>query len=336
MRKYNVAIVGATGAVGQELLKILAERSFPYGRLSLLASERSEGKTITFQGREHQVRATTTDSFEGVDIVLFAGGSAAVEFAPAAVKAGAVVIDNGSSFRYDDAVPLVVPEVNPEDVRWHQGIIANPNCSTIQMVVALKPLHDAARIKRVVVSTYQAVSGAGLPGLHELERQAADITAGRAVKVEAFQHQIAFNLIPQIDKLQDNLYYREEMKMVWETQKMLHDPHIRVCATCVRVPVFRSHSESVNVETERKLSVEETRELLRNAPGVKVIDDPAASEYPMPFYTCDTDDVYVGRIREDISCDNGIAMWVVADQIRKGAATNAIQIAELLVKEGLV
>ena len=336
MKKYNIAIVGASGAVGHELLKIMAERDFPVGELKLLATERSAGKKIEFKGEKYPVETTTEDSFAGIDIALFAGGEASKIYGPAAVAAGAVVIDNSSNFRYVDDVPLVVPEVNPEDVRWHKGIIANPNCSTIQMMVALKPLHDAAKIKRIIVSTYQAVSGAGLPGLQELEEQVMMISSGQPVVPSAFKHQIAFNLIPQIDVLTDNGYYKEEMKMVWETQKIFHDPDIKVAATCVRVPVFRSHSEAITVELEKPLSVEEARAALENAPGVRVVDDPAENIYPMPWYTSDTDDVYVGRIRKDISCENGLNIWVVADQIRKGAATNAIQIAELLIKENLV
>lgn len=337
VKACNIAIVGASGAVGQEFLKILAERDFPVGELRLLATERSEGKQLAFRGREYTVARTTPDSFAGMDIALFAGGSASKTYAADAVAAGAVVIDNSSSFRYDPAVPLVIPEVNPEDVRWHKGIIANPNCSTIQMLVALKPLHDAARIRRILVSTYQAVSGAGLPGLHELESQAAHLMRGEEIDPpQAFPYQIAFNLIPQIDVLLEDGYYKEEMKMVWETQKIFHDENIRVAATCVRVPVFRSHSEAVTVELERPLSPEEARECLRRAPGVVVMDDPAAQKYPMPFYTSDTDEVYVGRIRRDLSAENSLHLWVVADQIRKGAATNAIQIAELLLRENLI
>ena len=337
MRTYNVAIVGASGAVGHELLKILAERDFPVGELRLLATERSEGKMISFQGKDYRVERTTEDSFKDMHIALFAGGEASKIYGQAAIDAGAVVIDNSSNFRYDPKVPLVVPEVNPEDVRWHKGLIANPNCSTIQMVVALKPLHDAAKMKRVIVSTYQAVSGAGLPGLQELKAQTEKIAAGEPIDApNAFSYQIAFNLIPQIDKLHDNGYYKEEMKMTWETQKIFHDDTIRVAATCVRVPVYRSHSEAVTVELEKPLTPEEARNLLAAAPGIIVIDEPGENKYPMPFYTCDTDEVYVGRIRKDISCDNGINMWVVADQIRKGAATNAIQIAELLIKDGLI
>ncbi|MEG1537465.1 MAG: aspartate-semialdehyde dehydrogenase [Clostridiales bacterium] len=336
MKRYHIAIVGATGVVGQELLKILAERNFPVGELSLLASERSEGKIIVWQGREYQVHATTEDSFKGVDIALFAGGSAALTYGAAAVKAGAVVIDNSSNFRYDPEVPLIVPEVNPQDVHAHKGIIANPNCSTIQMVVALKPLHDAARIKKIIVSTYQAVSGAGLPGLQELQQQSAQLSRGEAVTPTAFPYQIAFNVIPNIDVLEDNGYYKEEMKMVWETRKMFHDDEIRISATAVRVPVFRSHSEAITIETEKPLSPEQAREILSVAANVVVIDEPGEKKYPMPLFCSDTDQVYVGRIRKDLAFDNGLCLWVVADQIRKGAATNAVQIAELLLSEKML
>lgn len=338
MKQYNVAIVGASGAVGHEFLKVLAERNFPIKELRLLATERSEGKRIAFRGKEYTVSATTADSFKGIDIALFAGGEASKLYAADAVKAGAVVIDNSSNFRYVDDVPLVVPEVNPEDVRWHKGIIANPNCTTIIALVALKPLHDAARITRLICSSYQAVSGAGLPGLHELEEQTRRIVAGEPIDPpSAFTHQIAFNVIPRIDKLQDNGYFKEEMKMVWETRKMFHDDQIRVAATCVRVPVYRSHSESLTIETERPLSPDEAREVLRKAPGVTVVDDPANDVYPMPLDTSDQDNVFVGRIREDISCPgHGLNLWVCGDQIRKGAATNAVQIAELLVEYGMI
>ena len=336
MKSYNLAIVGASGAVGHEFLKVLAERDFPIAELRLLATERSAGKRIDFKGRTYTVEKTTAESFRGMDIALFAGGAASLEFGPAAVAAGAVVIDNSSNYRYRDDVPLVVPEVNPEDVRWHQGIIANPNCSTIQLVVALKPLHDAARIKRIICSTYQAVSGAGMPGLTELTEQTGRILRDEPIQPEAFKYQIAFNVIPQIDVLSEDGYYKEEMKMLWETRKMFHDPEIRVACTCVRVPVLRSHSESVTIETEKPLSPEEARALLAKAPGVVVVDDPAQFQFPMPIMASDTDLVYVGRIRKDLSADNGLALWVVADQIRKGAATNAVQIAELLVREGLV
>ena len=337
MKTYNVAIVGASGAVGNEFLKILAEREFPIGELRLLATKRSAGKKVTFMGKEYTIQETTKDSFEGMDIALFAGGSASKEFADPAVKAGAIVIDNSSAFRYDPDVPLVVPEVNPEDAKLHHGIIANPNCSTIVMIVPLKPLHDAAKIKRIVVSTYQAASGAGLPGMRELQQQTEDIVNGKPVTISAFNHQIAFNVFPQIDVLKDDDYYKEEMKMVWETRKMLHDPEMLISATAVRVPVLRSHSEAVWIETEKPLSPDEAREILKNAPGVIVMDDPANNIYPTPLDSSDHDEVYVGRIRKDISCPgNGLALWLAGDQIRKGAATNAIQIAELLVKEGLV
>jgi aspartate-semialdehyde dehydrogenase len=336
VRKYDLAVVGATGAVGQELLQVLAERGFPYDpeSLKLLASERSAGKKINYQGREYTVEATVPDSFTGVDIVLFAGGAASKLFAREAVARGAVVIDNSSTFRYDDNVPLVVPEINPKDAAWHQGIIANPNCSTIQMVMALKPIYDAVGLKRVVVSTYQAVSGAGVEAIEELRRQSALVSQGREIQPKVFPHQIAFNLIPQIDVFLENGYTKEEMKMVWETRKILGAPELAICATAVRAPVYRSHSESVNIETIKPLSAKEAKELLAAAPGVEVLDDPEQKLYPMPYQASHSDSVYVGRIREDISCQNGLAFWVVSDQLRKGAATNAVQIAELLYKEG--
>ena len=331
MKKYVVAIVGATGAVGGELLKVLAERKFPVGELRLLATERSKGKKISFGGLEYTVEATAADSFAGVDLALFAGGPASLLYAREAAARGAVVIDNSSAFRYDDGVPLVIPEVNPEDVLWHKGIIANPNCSTIQMLVALKPLYDFAGIKRIVVSTYQAVSGAGAEALAELENQVGQLSAGEEPQVKVFSYQIAFNLIPHIDVFLPNGYTKEEMKMLWETRKIFHDDRIAVSATCARVPVYRSHSEAVSIETERPLSPQKARELLENAPGVVVVDDPENNKYPMPLFASDTDEVYVGRIRQDISTENGLLLWVVADQIRKGAATNAVQIAELLL-----
>ncbi len=336
MKRYHLAIVGATGAVGQEFLKVLAEREFPIAELRLLASERSKGKKILYRDQEYEVGVADADAFNGIDIVLFAGGSISKELAPAAVKAGAVCIDNSSTFRYDPEIPLVVPEVNPEDVMWHKGIIANPNCSTIQMVVALKPIYDAVGIKRVVVSTYQAVSGAGKEAIDELTEQVVATAKGEELSVSVFSHQIAFNLIPQIDVFQDNGYTKEEMKMTWETQKMFHDEKIKVSATCIRVPVYRSHSEAISIETEKPISAEEVKTLLAKSSGIIVLDNPAEKIYPMPLYTSDTDEVYVGRIRKDISCDNGITMWVVADQIRKGAATNAVQIAQLLIEKGLV
>ena len=335
---YNIAIVGATGVVGQEFLKILAERDFPVGELRLLASERSQGKKIAYQGKEYTVEATTEQSFERIDIALFAGGEASRLYGPAAVAAGAIVIDNSSTFRFDPEVPLVVPEVNPEDVLWHKGIIANPNCSTIQLVVVLKPLHDVAKIKRIIVSTYQAVSGAGSEAIDEMLSQSREFSADPNAPVEphVFPHQIAFNLIPHIDIFLDNDYTKEEMKIVWETRKMFHDEDIQISATAVRVPVLRCHSEAVYIETESSLTLGAVREILAGAPGVVVIDDVKANAYPMPITAFDTDEVYVGRIREDISTENGLALWIVADQVRKGAATNAIQIAELLIEKGLV
>ena len=334
MKKYNVVIVGAAGAVGQELLKILEERNFPVGELKLCATTRSAGKEMFFRGKPYIVEVTTPDSFQEMDIAFFAGGAASKEFGPAAVERGAVVIDNSSNFRMDPAVPLVVPEVNPEDVKWHKGIIANPNCSTIQMVVALKPIHDAARIKRVVVATYQAVSGAGREGIEELIAQTGTVLAGGEASPKVFQYQIAFNLIPHIDVFMDMDYTKEEWKMVKETQKILHDDSIAITATTVRVPVYRSHSEAVNIETEKKVTAAEAKKLFEEFPGIVVLDDPSEKKYPMPLYTSNLDEVFIGRIREDNSIPNGLNIWVVADQIRKGAATNAVQIAELVVKYG--
>lgn len=332
MKKYNVVIIGASGAVGHELVKILAERNFPIDHLRLCATARSAGKVMPYQGKDYVVEETTGDSFNGMDIALFAGGAASKEFAHEAVQRGAVVIDNSSAFRMDPQVPLVVPEVNPEDVKLHKGIIANPNCSTIQMVVALKPIHDAAGIKRVVVSTYQAVSGAGIEAIEELTAQTGAVLAGQDYPPQVFAHQIAFNLIPHIDVFGELDYTKEEWKMVYETQKIMHADSIAVTATTVRVPVYRSHSESINIETNKKLTAEEAKKLLAAAPGVIVIDEPLDKKYPMPLYTSDRDEVFVGRIREDNTIENGLNIWCVADQIRKGAATNAIQIAELLIK----
>ncbi len=334
MKKYNVALVGASGAVGQELLKILEERDFPVGNIRLCATSRSAGKELLFQGKPYRVEVTTPESFSGMDIALFAGGVASKEFGAAAVERGAVVVDNSSNYRMDPSVPLVVPEVNPEDVKWHKGIIANPNCSTILAVVALKPIHDAGKIKRVVVSTYQAVSGAGREGIVELSGQVEAIQSQEEVVAKVFPYQIAFNLIPHIDVFMDMGYTKEEWKMVRETQKILHDDTIAITATTVRVPVYRSHSESINIETERKISAAQARRLFEEFPGIVVIDEPAAPSYPMPLYASDKDEVFVGRIREDNSISNGLNIWVVADQIRKGAATNTVQIAELVVKYG--
>jgi len=333
MKEFNVAVAGATGAVGQKMREILEERNFPVKSVRFLASERSHGKELVFRGQPVTVEKMTHDSFNGIDIALFsAGGDRSLEFAPAAVAAGAVVIDNSNAWRMDPKVPLVVPEVNPEDVKWHSGIIANPNCSTIQMVVALKPLHDAARIKRIVVSTYQAVSGTGQKAINELKNQSDAIAAGRAPEAKVYKEQIAFNALPEIDVFMDNDYTKEEMKMVNETRKMFHDDSIGLTATCVRVPVFYSHSECVNIETERKLSADEAREILGKAPGVKVVDDPKKRLWPTPLMAAGRDETFVGRIREDESIANGLNLWVVSDNLRKGAALNAVQIAELLLQ----
>jgi len=336
LKQYNVVVVGASGAVGQEILKVLEERKFPLGQLRLCATSRSAGKEINFMGKKYIVEETTADSFNDMDIALFAGGAASIEFGPAAVERGAVVIDNSSNYRLDPGVPLVVPEVNPEDVKWHKGIIANPNCSTIIMAVPLKAIHDAAGIKRVVVSTYQAVSGAGAEGIAELTAQTRAVLDGGVVEPNKFQYQIAFNLIPHIDVFQEMDYTKEEWKMVKETRKIMHDDNLAITATTVRVPVYRSHSESINIETHKKLTAEEARRVLQEFPNIIVEDDPAEKKYPMPLFTSDKDEVFVGRIREDNTIENGLNIWVAADQIRKGAATNAVQIAELVIKYGCV
>ena len=343
MKKYNVAILGATGAVGQEFLNLIEERNFPFAELKMLASKRSAGKKIQFMGKEYTVEEATEDSFKGVDIALFAGGAASKTFAPAAVKAGAVVIDNSSAFRMDPEVPLVVPEVNPEAIANHKGIIANPNCSTIIMVMALKPLYNVSKIKRVVVSTYQAVSGGGKEAMAELEEQVKAINEGRPVVANilpgaslAKHYQIAFNLIPQIDVFKDNLYTKEEMKMIDETKKIMNDDSMRITATTIRVPVYRSHAESVNVEFEDEISVEKAREVLAAFPGVTLTDNPDEQSDPMPLETSGKDDVEVGRIRKDYSTDNALNFWVCGDQIRKGAALNALQIAEYMIKNEMV
>jgi len=336
-KKWNVAVVGALGMVGTEMIKTLEVRDFPVAELRPLDLAQFEGTEVDFAGRKVRTLAATAENFAGVDIAIFsAGAQASLGLAPLAVEKGAVVVDNSSAWRMNPECPLVVPEVNPDDLRWHKGIVANPNCSTIQMVVALKPLHDRARIKRVVVSTYQAVSGGGRRAFDELRDQTADLLAGRPANPQVFPHQIAFNLIPHIDVFQDGDYTKEEWKMVRETQKIMGDESIRVTATCVRVPVFFGHSESVNIETEKKLTADDARNLLQSAPGVTVIDDPAQLRYPTPVDGAHTDDVFVGRIREDFTMENGLNLWVVADNVRKGAALNAVQIAEELVARGLV
>ncbi len=330
-KKYNVAVMGATGAVGNCFLRILEERKFPISNLRLLASEKSKGKTLKFSGKDYPVEVLTHDSFKGIDIVLAsAGASRSLEVLPSAVKAGAVCVDNSSAFRMDKDVPLVVPEVNPQDIKKHKGIIANPNCSTIQMVVALQPIHEKAKIKRIVVTTFQSVSGGGQKKINELREQTGLWLAGKPFKPVEFPYQIAFNLLPHIDVFMDNDYTKEEMKMVHETRKIMGDQAIQVNATCVRVPVFYAHSESVNIETEKHISANEARELLLKAPGVKLVDDPHNKIYPMPIDAEGKDATLVGRIRQDESIKNGLSMWVVADNIRKGAALNAIQIAEML------
>jgi aspartate-semialdehyde dehydrogenase len=333
---YGVAVAGATGAVGLEMIKTLEQRKFPVGSIKLLASERSEGKELRFNGKPVKVERLTKDSFNGIQVALFsAGASRSLEFAPAAAASGAVVVDNSSAFRMDPEIPLVVPEVNPHAIAQYKkrGIIANPNCSTIQMVVALKPIHDAARIKRIVVSTYQAVSGTGLKAIDELLVQTRALLASQPVQKKVYPHQIAFNCLPQIDVFLENGYTKEEMKMVNETRKIMEDPTIRVTATTVRVPVVHSHSESVNIETEKKITPQEVRELLSKAPGVKVVDNPALNEYPLAIHAAGRDETFVGRIREDESIPNGINLWVVSDNVRKGAALNAVQIAEILIEK---
>ena len=327
----HIAVAGATGAVGHEILDLLERRNFPVTSLRLLASARSAGKTMTFKGKEYKVEELTHNSFGGIDIAFFsAGGDRSKEFCPSAVKAGAVVIDNSSAFRMDAGVPLVVPEVTPEAAFTHKGLIANPNCTTIQMVVALKPLHDFSPIQRVVVATYQSVSGTGAKAMEELQNQTRQWAKGEPLTVEVYPVPILFNVIPQVDQFMDHGYTKEEMKMVNETRKIMGAPEIQVSATCVRVPVLRAHSEVVQIETRDKITEAKARELLAAAPGVQVVDGRAWGKYPMPRDAAQTYPVYVGRIREDLSHPRGLAFWVVADQLWKGAALNAIQIAELL------
>ncbi len=345
MKKYNVAIVGVTGAVGSRFLSILEERNFPIKELRLLASGRSKGKSLKFKGKSYSIEVLSHDSFKGIDIVLSSAGAArSKEFLPSAVKAGAVCIDNTSAYRMDKDVPLVVPEVNPHAIKAHKGIIANPNCSTIQLVAVLWPIHKVAKIKRIVASTYQSVSGAGQKKVLELDRQIREISKKKnqyeigkhTLKkgfIKEFPHQIAFNLIPQIDVFLENKYTKEEMKLVNETRKIMEDYSIQITATCIRVPVNFSHSESINIQTEKKIAAEQARQVLLGAPGIKVIDDPSAQIYPMPLDAEGKDEVFVGRIREDESIENGLNLWVVSDNLRKGAALNAIQIAELLMEK---
>ncbi len=337
-KKYNVAVAGATGAVGCEMISILESRKFPVSELRLLASERSRGKTLTYFDEEVKVDTLTKDSFSGVDIALFSAGAArSLEFAPAATESGAVVVDNSSAFRMVDDIPLVVPEVNPQAIADYKkkGVIANPNCSTIQMVMVLKPIHDAVKIKRVVVSTYQAVSGSGRSAIEELAEQTKALFAFKAYDVKVYPHRIAFNCLPHIDAFLENGYTKEEMKMENETRKIMGDKNIAVTSTTVRVPVFYGHSESVNIETEKKLSPSEAKEILKKAPGVVVVDDPKNNLYPLAIDAAGKDETFVGRIREDFSIKNGLNMWIVSDNVRKGAALNAVQIAEYLIEHHL-
>jgi aspartate-semialdehyde dehydrogenase len=334
VKDYHVAIVGATGLVGQEFIRILLERHFPVSSLRLMASDRSAGKTLPVGNHEIEVEETTPGSFEGVDIALFsAGAEQSRHFSPIAAKAGAVVIDNSSAWRMDKAVPLVVPEVNVDDIRWHQGIIANPNCSTIQMVVALYPLHKVNPIKRIIADTYQSVSGVGgIAALEELRTQARQVLEGEETAPHVFPHQIAFNVLPEIDVFMDNGYSKEEWKMLEETRKIMHAGEIMVSATCVRVPVLVGHGVAAHVEFTHPMPVDEAQEILSRAPGIKVLDDTSISLYPQPWTAAGSDEVFVGRLRKDASNENGLAMWICADNLRKGAALNAIQIAEEMIK----
>ena len=330
-RKYTVAIVGATGAVGVEMIKVLERRHFPVEKLVLLASARSVGKTLLFNGENIAVQELTEDSFAGVDIALFsAGGSISKQFAPAAVKAGAVVVDNSSHFRMDPDVPLVVPEINGADVKLHKGIIANPNCTTAITLMALNPLHKAFGVKRVIASSYQAVSGTGAQAIAELRMQVAQIHEGLPVETNVYPHQIAFNVLPHVDAFLNTGYTKEEMKMQNEARRIMHLPAFKASVTCVRVPVYRAHSISVNAEFERPVSVEKARKVLSNVSGLKLVDDPANNSYPLPLYVAEQDDCQVGRIRIDCALENGLAFWVAGDQLLKGAALNAVQIAELI------
>jgi aspartate-semialdehyde dehydrogenase len=338
-KEWRVAVVGATGLVGETMIKVLEERSFPVKELFPLASNRSLGRSVEFRGRHYPVEELAGFDFSRADIGLFSAGSEiSAEFAPKAAAAGCIVIDNTAQFRYDDDIPLVVPEVNPHAVALfrNRNIIANPNCSTIQMVVALKPIHDVAYIERINVATYQSVSGAGKDAVEELAGQTAALMNGKPVTNRVSPKQIAFNCVPHIDKFQDNGYTKEEMKMLWETRKIMEDPNIRVNATTVRVPVFYGHSEAVHIETRHKITAAQARELLMNAPGVEVLDEPRPGGYPTAATeAANRDAVYVGRIREDISHERGLDLWIVADNVRKGAATNSVQIAEILVAEYL-
>jgi len=333
MKGFKVAIVGATGMVGQEFIKVLEQRNFPMDSIHLLASDRSAGKKLFVGHREIVVEEVTPKSFKDIDIALFsAGAEVSRYFSPIAAQSGAVVVDNSSAFRMDTKIPLVVPEVNPEDIKWHKGIIANPNCSTIQMVVALYPLHRVNPIKRIIAVTYQAVSGTGSAAVEELTEQAKQVLEGQTTIPHVYPHQIAFNLLPEIDVFLDNDYTKEEWKLVEETRKIMHAPDIAISAVCVRVPVFTGHSEALHIEFSQPMSPDEARRILAQAPGVKVLDDPAISLYPQPWSATGTDEVFVGRIHRDASHPCGLVMWVVADNLRKGAALNTVQIAEEIIK----
>jgi len=337
MREYRVAIVGATGLVGQEFIKVLEQHNFPMASISLLASDRSAGKKLFVNHQEVEVKETVPESFQEIDIALFsAGAEISRYFSPIAAQSGAVVIDNSAAFRMVPEVPLVVPEVNPEDIKQHRGIIANPNCSTIQIVVALYPLHKVNPIKRIIVDTYQAVSGTGSAAVDELTVQVRQVLDGQTTIPHVYPHQIAFNVLPEIDVFLDNGYTKEEWKMVEETRKIMHAEDIAISATCVRVPVFTGHSEAIHVEFSQPMSPEEARRILAQAPAVRILDDPAISLYPQPWSTAGSDEVFVGRIRRDTSHTHGLAMWVVADNLRKGAALNAVQIAEEMVKRNWI
>lgn len=331
MRKPRVAVVGATGMVGQEMIKVLEQRAFPLAELVPLASERSRGRSVVFSDNPVPVRVLDDNSFDGIDIALFsAGGDISERFAKVAVKAGATVIDNSSAFRMEPDVPLVIPEVNPDAISGHNGIISNPNCSTIQMVVVLQPLHERYGLKRVVVSTYQAVSGSGKAAVDELEAQVSELRSGAPVVHKVYPHQIAFNCLPHIDIFMDDGYSREEQKMINETRKIMGLPGLAVTATCVRVPVYYGHSESVNLQFDRPVDPDDARKLLSGAPGIEVIDDPGNNRYPLALECAGKDATYVGRIRTDFSAPNSLNLWIVSDNLRKGAALNAVQVAELL------
>ncbi|TET67774.1 MAG: aspartate-semialdehyde dehydrogenase [Dehalococcoidia bacterium] len=333
MKEYEIAIVGATGLVGQEFIKVLVQRNFPMNSVHLFASDRSAGRKLIINQQEIEVEETTPESFEGIDIALFSAGSEiSRHFSPLAAQSGAVVIDNSAAFRMEPSVPLVVPEVNPEDIEWHNGIIANPNCSTIQIVVALYPLHRVSPIRRIVVSTYQSVSGTGSSAVEELTVQTRQVLEGQTTIPHVYPHQIAFNVLPEIDVFLDDGYTKEEWKLVEETKKIMHADDIAISATCVRVPVFTGHSEAVHVEFSHPMLPDEAERILAQAPGVKILDDTAISLYPHPWSAVGTDEVFVGRIRRDTSHPNGLVMWVVADNLRKGAALNAVQIAEEMIQ----